>query len=126
MNITKDKKLRKDFFWNTIGSTFSSFNSLFFLIIVTRINGIDDAGIFTFGFSTACLFYIIGVYSGRVFQVTEKDKSNDDISYFNLHIISTSIMILITIIFCIFRKYAFFKISIILLLVIYKAIEAIS
>ena len=50
--------LKKDFIWNMIGSTFSSFNSLFFLIIVTRINGSNEAGIFTFAFSTACYFIL--------------------------------------------------------------------
>ena len=55
--------LKKNFIWNLIGSTINSFTSLIFLIIVTRINGIEAAGIFTFAFSTACLFYIIGIYS---------------------------------------------------------------
>ena len=34
--------LKKNVIWNTLGLTFNSFNSLFFLIIINRINGIDD------------------------------------------------------------------------------------
>ena len=40
--------LKKNVIWNTLGLTFNSFNSLFFLIIINRINGIDDGGIFSF------------------------------------------------------------------------------
>ena len=38
--MENDKKLfLKNFVWNILGTGFNSFNSLFFLIIVTRING---------------------------------------------------------------------------------------
>ena len=65
---------KKNFLWNTIGSGFNSFNSLFFMIIVTRINGIKDAGIFSLCFATASMLYIIAIYSGRTYQITETDK----------------------------------------------------
>lgn len=48
--------LRKNFTWNLVGSTAWAFVSLFYMMIVTRINGIDDAGIFSFAFSTASFF----------------------------------------------------------------------
>ena len=69
--MTKDKK---NIIWNIIGATANAFNSLFFAIIVTRINGINDGGIFTYSFATACLLYMIGVYSGRTFQVTDNQN----------------------------------------------------
>ena len=75
--------LKKSYIWNTIGSGFNSFNSLFFLIIVTRINGIKEAGIFTFSFATAAMLYIIAIYSGRTYQVTETIKDIGD-NEFNL------------------------------------------
>ena len=43
--------IKKNFIWNMIGSVVNSFTSLIFLIIVTRINGVEQAGIFTFAFS---------------------------------------------------------------------------
>lgn len=117
--------LKKNFIWNIIGTTFNSFNSLFFMIIVTRINGLDKAGIFTFAFSTACLFYVIGVYSGRVYQVTENEDYDDTI-YFYTKIITCTMMILLLIIFCFLRNYDLYKIIVIMLLGIYKLIEAFS
>lgn len=120
------KSFKKNFVWNVIGTIFNSFNSLFFMIIVTRINGVNEAGIYTFAFSTACLFYVIGIYSGRTYQVTEKDKSITDNDYFYAKIITCSIMILVGIIFCLMKQYSFYKIVIILFLIFYKTLEAFS
>ena len=71
---------KKNVIWNMIGTTANAFNSLFFMIIVTRINGLKDSGVFTLAFSLACLFCFIGNYEGRVFQVTDvkQDFSNKE------------------------------------------------
>ena len=117
------QNLRKDFFWNTLGSGINSFNSLFFLIIVTRINGISDAGIFTLAFSTANLFYIIGVYSGRVFQVTDSSKITDN-DYFLNKIITCILMLVVSVGFVLARGYDLWKSSIVLVLCLFKTFEA--
>ena len=122
MTISNNQNLRKNVIWNIIGSTFSSFNSLLFLIIVTRINGVDMAGIFSFAFSTACLFYIIGIYSGRTFQVTDNNKEINDSDYLNCKIVTCTIMFLVSIIFCMVRGYSFNKFIIIEFLVCFKMI----
>ena len=54
-NVEEKKKFIKNFMWNVLGTGLNSFNSLFFLIIVTRINGINDAGIFSIGVAIAFL-----------------------------------------------------------------------
>lgn len=123
--MEEKNNLRKNFIWNVIGTTFNAFNSLFFMIIVTRINGINDAGIFTFAFSTACLFYVIGVYSGRTYQVTDEGEHNDS-TYFYSKIITCVIMMISVFAFCFVRQYNLFKFTIIILLCLYKMIEALS
>lgn len=124
--MKKESNIKKDFIWNTIGTSFNSFNSLFYMIIVTRVNGINDAGIFTFAFSIACLFYVIGAYSGRAYQVTEVNKKLTDGDYLNTKIITCFSMIMLALLYCIFNKYSLYKISIIMFLVIYKSMEAFS
>ena len=49
-----EKNLKLNAIWNTLGITVNSFNSLFFLIIINRVNGVEIAGIFSFAFSIAC------------------------------------------------------------------------
>ena len=114
---------KKNFIWNIIGTTLNAFNSLFFMIIVTRISGVDQAGIFTFAFSTATLLNVIGVYSGRVYQVT--DVSNiSDVEYIVNKIITCSIMIIFTFVFIIFNNYDIFKSFVICVLCFLKCLEA--
>ena len=123
--MEKNKNFNKNFLWNIIGTTFNAFNSLFFMIIVTRINGTTDAGIFTLAYSTACILYIIGVYSGRIFQVTENEKISDK-EYILNRIITTVIMIAIAIIFVVIKQYDFYKAAIFIIICVYKALEAFS
>lgn len=119
-------QFRKNFIWNTLGTGFNAFNSLFFMIIVTRINGVDQAGIFTIAFSTACILYAIGLYAGRIYQVTELNKKISDKDFVISRIITNIIMIVFLIIFCLIKKYNTEKFIIFLLLTIYKALEAFS
>ena len=124
--MEKNKRFRSNFIWNMLGTGFNAFNSLFLLIAVTRINGINDAGIFTIAFSTACILYVVGIYAGRVFQVTDSNKNVTDIDYIYNRVFSCSIMIILTIVFVILKKYDIYKSTIFILLSFYKCFEAFS
>ena len=118
--------LKNQIFWNTLGSGFHSFNSLFFLIIVTRINGIKSAGIFTLCFATASIFYTIAVYSGRTYQVSEREKQIDDKEFIFNRAFMSCLMIVIALIFGLTSKYVGVKLFVLLILCIVKLIEALS
>ena len=124
--MEKEIQFKKNFIWNILGTGFNAFNSLFFMIIVTRINGVENAGIFTLAFSTACIIYVIGIYAGRIYQVTELNKNITDQEYIVNRIITTATMIIMVIIFSVFKKYSIYKFTTFLLLTIYKALEAFS
>lgn len=119
MNNTK-----KNFVWNMIGATVNSFTSLIFMIVVTRINGTKEAGIFTFAFSLACLLQVISNYSGRTFQVTNTDKEIKDSDFVYNRISSCIIMIIFVIMFLLAKNYGMYKNIIILLFILYKGIES--
>ena len=108
MNNSLDKK---NFIWNTIGSTFNSFTSLLFMIVLTRINGTNQSGIFAFCFSLACLLQIIGTYSGRTYQVSNKDKNIVDSDFIYSRFFTTLIMFTVAIIYCLIKGYNLEKIE---------------
>lgn len=120
-----DKNYKKNFVWNSIGATINAFNSLFFLIVVTRINGLDSAGIFTFAFSVATLFNIVGIYSGRVYQVTDTEK-NTYKDYFVCKLITCFIMFVLYSVFILIQKYSFEKSIILFILCSLKLFEAMA
>ncbi|MBR3163396.1 MAG: hypothetical protein IKF17_04800 [Clostridia bacterium] len=124
--MEKNKQFGKNLIWNTIGTTLNAFNSLLFAIIVTRINGINDAGIFTYSFATACILFVIGIYFGRTFQVTDITNKYSDTDYIFNRIITCILMIVAAVSFCLIKKYDLYKSSILVLLSTFKSIEAFS
>ena len=117
------KNFRKNFIWNIVGTMLNSFISLFFLVAITRINGVNDAGIFSFGFAVACLLFQIGIYFGRTFQVTENTKISDK-SYFVSRIVTVVLMLAIAFIYSLTKSEDSFKFWVVLSLCGYKALEA--
>ena len=113
---------RKNFIWNFLGLTINSFNSLFYLVIINRINGGKEAGIFTFAFSLITLFYFIGIYFNRAYQIST-DKYNNKEFLIN-RFISCILMLLVCVVFCVVKNYSFYKIMIIMLICIFRLLEA--
>ncbi len=123
---TENKKFAKDFIWNTLGTGLNSFNSLFYLIIVTRINGMNDAGIFSIAYSTALILYTIGLYSGRICQVTDTENKVKDKDYILSRVITCVLMIILGVGFLLIKQYSTYKTTVFILLCIFRATEAFS
>lgn len=120
------KRNIKNIVWNSIGSTLNAINSLVFLIIVTRINGVDISGIFTYAYATACLFYTIAVYYGRAYQVTDNSNQYTDSDYLYNRLFTIIITLLAMLIFALFKQYDGLKILILMLLAVYRCTDAFS
>lgn len=118
-----EKNLKKNTVWNIIGTGINAFASLIFMIIVTRINDVYEAGVFSFAFSAATLFNVIGTYAGRIYQVTERKNISNKEFLIN-RVISCLIMYITAIIFVIIKNYELNKIIIIMLLCFWKMLEA--
>lgn len=116
----------KNAIFYTIGLGLYCLTSLIFLIIVTRINGIEDAGIFSFGFAFANMIQVIANYGGRTFQVTENKKNILEIDFLLFKIFTCLAMITVGLIFCLTRQYDNSKLLVVLILIIYKALDAYS
>ena len=114
--MIKNKKFAKNFIWNTIGSTLASFSSVFLLIIITRINGIEEAGIFTITFATASIFYIVAIYSGRNCQITDVEGKIKDKEYIISRVITCFIMAIIVFFYVLIKNYDTHKSAILIFL----------
>lgn len=123
---TERNLFRKNFIWNIIGTTLNAFNSLFFMVIVTRVNGMEDSGVFTMAFSLAALFCIIGGYSGRVFQVTDRNANNTNKDYIIQRFFTFALMMLVSIVYCIVQRYDWEKVIVTLSLCLMKGFEILA
>ena len=125
--MNSEKKLfLKNFIWNSLGTGINSFNSLFFLIIVTRVNDIQTAGIFSIAYATATILYTLAMYSGRLCQVTDIKNKIKDNDYIVTRFLTCILMLIGATGFLLFKQYSGFKTTIFALLAIFKGLEAFS
>lgn len=115
---------RKDFIWNAIGLTLNACNSLFFLIVVRFINGLDIAGIFTYTFALCIFFYAFVIYFNRSFQVSDSKFSFND--YLTCRTVTSIIGLVTILIFALVNRFGGFEIAVVLLLSGFRIVEAIS
>lgn len=66
-----NKQRKADFFWNMVGSVCYSVSSFYYLMLVTRVCGVELAGLYSLAFSTAQLLLTIGRYGVRTYQATD-------------------------------------------------------
>lgn len=127
MKISKEKiDFSKNFIWNALGTGLNSFNSLFFLIIVTRINGEELAGMFSIGLAIGLILYTIGLYSGRVCHVTNIDSNTTDKDYLLNRSLTCILMMILSMCIVTIRGYSGIKLDIVILLCLFKCFEAFS
>lgn len=116
--------MKKDLFWNSLGTSAWSFISLFLLIIVTRTNGIADSGIFSFAFAFAIIMFTVGCYGGRAYQVSDHKNSFSTDDYISLRILTAFGVILFSILFIFTNEYGGQKAALILILVGHRVFDA--
>lgn len=118
--------IKKDYFWNTLGVFAQNAISPLLLIVITRINGIYDSGIFSFAFSVAIIFLVLGMWGGRTFQVSDIKHEFSHRSYIMVRIILAVLMLLGAVIFSVSNGYDVTKSAIIVALVLFKVAESIA
>ena len=117
---------QKNSVWNMIGATLNAFTSLIYVIIVTWVNGVDNAGIFSFAFSMGIVLFCFGNYITRPFQVTDVSEKYSDSDYIYLRIFTCTVPVVFCVAFCLIKGYSTYKSTIILLLCLYSMTEAFS
>ena len=116
----------KNFIWNAIGLTLNSFNSLFFLVAVKRINGLGESGIFTYAFALCTILFYFSIFYNRTYQVSDYNKKYTFNQYFTVRIITIIISLLFVLVFSLVNEFNINKTLIILFLMVFKCIEAMS
>lgn len=118
--------IKKDYLWNTIGVFAQNAISPLLLIAITRINGIYDSGLFSFAFSLAIIFWALGMWSGRTYQASDIRQDFAHRSYIMARLILAVVMLVGAAAFSFASNYDTAKTSIILVLVLFKAVESIA
>lgn len=129
--LTKEKNVeRATYIWNMAGSLLNAFQSVIFLMIITRVLGIGEAGIFTIAYADANLFLNLGKYGMRYFQVSDYQNQFSFRQYVKSRYLTVLLMISASWIYVFtaayINSYSFHKISIILWMCVWKAADALE
>lgn len=127
--LLSDKNIERDsYIWNMIGSMLNAFQSVIMLMILTRVLGLVDAGIFTIAYANANLFLNIGKYGMRYFQVSDVNKQFSFQEYLSSRIISCFLMIIVSVLYTLYSAYSgsytLNKTSIIIWMCLFKVVDA--
>ena len=121
-----DAQNKKNIIWNTLGISSNSFYVMLLMIIVTQINGLEVQGGFIFAFNIAAIFQTIGVYGGRIYQISDVKKEFTNGNYVSLKFISTLLMFVVALVFCLANGYSFQRILLIFTFLAFRALESIG
>ena len=117
---------KKDYIWNSIGSFLQSAISPILLIVITRLNGVGDSGLFSFAMSLSVVFWAISLWGGRTYQVSDAKKEFSSGDYIVVRFISSLIVAVFSISFCMLSGYDLIKTELIMVLVSFKILESIA
>ena len=122
--IKEDDIGRQSVFWNMMSSGLNSIVSMLLLWVVTLLNGVSDAGIFSLGFSTSQMMLTIGNYGMRNYQATDVTNKYSIKVYEASRIVTNIIMMVSVLGFVWFEGYYFEKALITILLCLLKVTDA--
>lgn len=114
---------KKDFIWNTVSSMLNAGMSALLLLMVSRILGEDDAGIFALAYSIAQLLATIGYFELRSLQVTDVAGKYSYSDYFTFKVLACAVMMAVSVGYVLAGGYSRQKAVLILLLCLLKMLD---
>lgn len=126
--FTKTKDIeRSSYIWNTIAGFVVAVQSAVMLIVMTRTNGLEDAGIFSIAFAVSSLMLFIGEFGVKKYQVSDVSEKYSFADYFTVRIITCVAMIIASFLYVgyslVFGNYSFEKFVVLMIVCFTKVID---
>ena len=107
--LNKKVSLKENTLWYAMGTMCSSATSFLLMIYVTRILGVDEAGVFSISYSVGQLMLSIGWFGTRQFQVSDINEEFKFSDYLSLKLFMTIIMMVGCLIYSVFLHFNTYK-----------------
>ena len=91
---TKDVE-KSAYAWNSVSGLMFAMQSAVMLIVITRTNGLEDAGVFSIAYAIGSLMSFIGEYGVRKYQVSDI-KEKVSFTDYHSHRVFTCLIMLVT------------------------------
>lgn len=126
MGVDKKPDDKYKYIWFTMGTACFALATLVMTIIISRLLGETQAGMFSVGLSIAQWLVTIAYFEIRTFQVTDVRNEYSFKYYLTLRILMCIITFLASIVYVVFNNYDIQKMIIILLVCLYKISDSIA
>lgn len=118
--------VKSNYIWNMLGTVSSSLISVVLLLLASRVLGSKDSDIFSIAYALGQQFFVLGYFQVRNLQTTDVKERYRFASYHNTRLFTVFLMILTSFFYTLWQSYDLYKASIILLLVLYRSMDAYS
>lgn len=116
------------YLWNTSAAMLNAFQTVFILMLISRIDPVIDAGVFTIAFAIGNLMMTIGKYGIRQFQVSDVNEKYSFKEYLTSRVVTTIVMIIASFIYVGYNHltglYNIEKCMVVILICLAKAVDA--
>ena len=117
---------KQNYVWNLFGTVSSSLISVVLLLFASRFLDSHNSDIFSIAYALGQQFFVLGYFQIRNMQSTDIQEKYSFNSYHNTRIVTIMMMMITSFGYVIIQGYDLYKSIIILLLVLYRAIDAYS
>ena len=126
MGVDKKPDDKYKYIWFTMGTACFALATLVMTMVISRLLGETQAGMFSVGLSIAQWLVTIAYFEIRTFQVTDVRNEYSFKYYLTLRILMCIITFLASIVYVVFNNYDIQKVIIILLVCLYKISDSIA
>lgn len=97
-------QLKKNYFWNTLGSLMNALSSALLLLVVTRVLGPYYGGVFSLAFAVGQQYQVLGAFEMRPFQATDINEKYPFGVYLGSRIVTCLLMLVALAIYSIYSN----------------------
>ena len=126
LSISESQIMKRTMVWNMISSILSGFFTAIIVFFITRISGIEVAGIINLAAAYGYQCLTLGSFGVRNVQASDVNYENSFSDYFYQRIITSCLMYFLLIYYSFMSGYALEKALIIFLFGVFKSIDAIE
>ena len=117
---------KRVFIWNSMGSAIYAISSFLLLIIVGRVCGEAEGGVFSIGYAIAQLMLTIGVFEATTYFATDAQNRFTYAQYLGFKLVTCALMIVASVVYITSFGYDSHKALVAYALVAYRLFEALS
>ena len=126
LDVSRDKILKRSFFWNMIASMLNAITSAILLFFITRFCGINEAGVFSIASAIAYQCVSLGNFGTRGVQASDVKEEFSFSDYFYVRVFSYSLLMAMLLYYAFGSGYTIDKSLAVLSFGLFKSIDVIE